>query len=101
MLFKFYLIFSEPDKLENITILGKEGNLTSPGYPKNYQDNISVTYTLKGPPNTRIIVSFLKIDIESQKQCKYDYVGVASRLEDPMERHCGHHTVDMRRYKSI
>lgn len=63
-------------RIMNGTIDGREGRLTSPGYPNTYPPNTDYWIRLRGPPNTRLIVQFQLIDMELQEDCLYDYVSV-------------------------
>ena len=90
-------LISDAARQDNQIIIGSEGNLTSPEYPQPYSNNVDFEYTLRGAANTRIIVSFLKIDIEDQKECKYDFVAIKSTKNGKLTKHCGHHTADMNR----
>lgn len=46
------------------------------GYPNQYPVNINYWITISGPDNSRIILQFQKIDIETQEECLYDYIGL-------------------------
>uniref|UniRef100_A0A336N481 CSON006260 protein n=1 Tax=Culicoides sonorensis TaxID=179676 RepID=A0A336N481_CULSO len=62
--------------VQNQTISDSYGRLTSPGYPNQYPVNINYWITISGPDNSRIILQFQKIDIETQEECLYDYIGL-------------------------
>jgi hypothetical protein len=62
--------------VQNQTITGIEGRLTSPDYPNPYASNIDYWIKLIAPERSRIIVQFQKLDIEQQDECLYDYVSV-------------------------
>ncbi|XP_069169023.1 uncharacterized protein [Procambarus clarkii] len=88
----------DPPAIQSSTVLGYGGNLTTPGYPSPYPNNLHLTLTLRGPPNSRIVISFFKLDLEYQLQCLYDYVGLQTSARDTMVRYCGRHTADMNRF---
>lgn len=69
-------------RIANRTVVGREGRLTSPGYPNTYPPNTDYWIRVRGPPHTRIIVQFQLIDLESQEDCLYDYVSVQEARAD-------------------
>lgn len=62
--------------IQNKTISGIEGRITSPDYPSPYFSNINYWIKIIAPEKSRIIVQFQKIDIEYQAECLYDYVSI-------------------------
>ncbi|CRK91200.1 CLUMA_CG004883, isoform A [Clunio marinus] len=62
--------------MQNQTIRGMEGRLTSPSYPNHYTPSLNYWVHIIAPEKTRIILQFQKIDVESQQECLYDYVSV-------------------------
>lgn len=62
--------------VQNQTITGIEGRLTSPDYPNPYASNIDYWIRIIAPERSRIVVQFQKLDIEQQEECLYDYVSV-------------------------
>lgn len=65
------------DKIvENQTISGIEGRLTSPGYPTAYPTNLDYWIRIIGPERTRLIIQFQKIDLEQQNDCLYDFISL-------------------------
>jgi hypothetical protein len=62
--------------IQNQTITGVEGRLTSPDYPNPYASNIDYWIKIIAPERSRIVVQFQKLDIEQQEECLYDYVSV-------------------------
>ena len=62
--------------IQNQTITGIEGRLTSPNYPNQYAPNINYWIKIIAPEKSRIVVQFQKIDLEPQHECLYDYVSV-------------------------
>lgn len=65
------------DKIvDNQTISGIEGRLTSPGYPTAYPTNLDYWIRIIGPERTRLIIQFQKIDLEQQNDCLYDFISL-------------------------
>jgi hypothetical protein len=62
--------------LQNQTITGMEGRLTSPDYPNQYASNINYWIKIVAPEKSRIVMQFQRIDMEEQEECLYDYVSV-------------------------
>lgn len=62
--------------IQNQTITGVEGRLTSPNYPNQYSPNVNYWIKIIAPEKSRIVVQFQKIDLEEQPECLYDYVSV-------------------------
>lgn len=62
--------------IQNQTITGVEGRLTSPNYPNQYSPNVDYWIKIIAPEKSRIVVQFQKIDLEEQAECLYDYVSV-------------------------
>lgn len=62
--------------IQNQTITGIEGRLTSSDYPNPYASNIDYWIKIIAPERSRIVVQFQKLDIEQQEECLYDYVSV-------------------------
>ncbi|XP_037027805.1 uncharacterized protein LOC119068348 isoform X6 [Bradysia coprophila] len=71
--------------VQNKTISGTEGRMTSPGYPNTYPLNIDYWIKIYGPQNTRIIIQFQTIDLEQQDECLYDYVSVEDAPPEQFE----------------
>lgn len=73
----------------NRTINGTEGHLTSPGHPGQYYHNLEYYVHLVGPIWTRMVITFTKMDMESQAECLYDYIELKSGgTEAPEVRWC-------------
>lgn len=62
--------------IQNQTITGIEGRLTSPNYPNHYAPNINYWVRIIAPEKSRIVVQFQKLDMEQQQECLYDYVSI-------------------------
>ncbi|XP_066978110.1 uncharacterized protein [Macrobrachium rosenbergii] len=91
----------EPPTAKSIVVTGYGGNLTTPGYPSQYPNNLHLTITLRGPASSRLVITFTKIDLEYQQDCLYDYVGLQSGPQDSMTRYCGRHLKDMERFDYV
>lgn len=62
--------------IQNQTITGIEGRLTSPNYPNRYAPNINYWIKIIAPEKSRIVIQFQKLALEQQEECLYDYVSV-------------------------
>lgn len=62
--------------MQNQTVVGSEGRLTSPGFPSAYPPNVDYSVKISGPERSRLIVQFQRLDLEFQDECLYDYVSV-------------------------
>ncbi|XP_015441120.1 cubilin isoform X1 [Pteropus alecto] len=52
------------------------GNLKSPGWPDNYNNNLDCTVTLTAPQNHTISLFFHSFDIEDSSECRHDFLEV-------------------------
>lgn len=73
----------------NRTINGTGGNLTTPNYPRSYFNNLDFTVRIIGPERTRLLFVFLKLDLEPQIECLYDFVRMSSVNEKDEEMEDG------------
>ncbi|KAJ6638368.1 Galactose-specific lectin nattectin, partial [Pseudolycoriella hygida] len=71
--------------VQNKTISGTEGRMTSPGYPNTYPLNIDYWIKIYSPQNTRIIIQFQTIDLEQQDECLYDYISIEDAPPEQFE----------------
>ncbi len=53
---------------------GNSGNITSPGYPLKYPENILCSWNITVDEKFRIQIEFLDFEIEAAVGCLYDYV---------------------------
>ena len=53
------------------------GELTSPGYPGSYPNNLDCSWTIHVPGAAQIILKFTDFQLEDD-DCKYDYLTVGS-----------------------
>ncbi|XP_065052551.1 uncharacterized protein LOC135681853 isoform X4 [Rhopilema esculentum] len=68
------------------------GTVTSPGYPKNYDSNLSCTWVIRSRSGKKISLTFSEVDVEYDSTCKFDVikVGDGSRVdENTRDRFCG------------
>ncbi|KAK7072579.1 hypothetical protein SK128_010113 [Halocaridina rubra] len=91
----------EPPAAKVRYVTGSSDNITTPGYPSSYPNNLHLTIMLRGRPNSRLIVTFSKIDLEYQQDCLYDYVGLQSTVDDPLVRYCGRHLKNMDKFDFV
>lgn len=49
-------------------------------YPNLYPTNLDLWINLIGPANTRLVIHFIKIDLEEQQECLYDYVSIQNDI---------------------
>ena len=50
--------------------------ITSPNYPRNYDDNIDETFHRSVEEGSRILITFTDFDIEKHRKCDYDWVKI-------------------------
>lgn len=55
---------------------GVDGVITSPGYPGNYDNNLSCYFSIKAPPGVSIEITFLEFLLEPQSDCLFDRLEV-------------------------
>uniref|UniRef100_A0A8D8UV33 Cubilin n=1 Tax=Cacopsylla melanoneura TaxID=428564 RepID=A0A8D8UV33_9HEMI len=78
----------------NTSLSGTDGFITSPGFPANYANNLDYWVNIRGPEETRIVLAFLRLDLEPQSECLYDYVEMYhSGSLTPPTRLCGNHHI--------
>ncbi|CAB3373926.1 Hypothetical predicted protein [Cloeon dipterum] len=74
----------------NKTVEGTSGLLQSPNFPQAYPANVDYWVKITAPANSRLIVTFKKIDLEPQSECLYDFVAMWNHGEmEPAETVCG------------
>lgn len=66
-------------RMQNQTITGVEGRITSPNYPSSYSPNLNYWIKIVAPVKFRIIVQFQKLAIEENSCCCYDYVSIQDK----------------------
>ncbi len=59
---------------------GLSGNLTSPGYPNNYAENLLCSWNVTVDNKFRIEIDFPVFEIEAGVGCLYDYVLIRDGL---------------------
>ena len=53
-----------------------DGEIVSPNYPNNYDNNKDYYWKIAVNPQQRIMLSFISIDVESGTNCNFDYIQV-------------------------
>lgn len=99
-------ILKSTDLNLNQTVNGTSGYLTTPNHPSKYYNNLDFFVKITGPENTRIAITFHKLDIENQPECLYDYVLLSSldnyggEVEDGLKV-CGTHEKDLNKFNFV
>lgn len=73
-------------------LFSDQGDLTSPDYPRNYEDNAHCTWTITVPPNYQVMLRFRSFQVEQSHNCESDYLEIhdGSNAHFPvMGRYCG------------
>uniref|UniRef100_A0A8C5UZ61 Cubilin n=1 Tax=Microcebus murinus TaxID=30608 RepID=A0A8C5UZ61_MICMU len=68
------------------------GNLRSPGWPDNYNNDMDCTVILRAPQNHSISLFFHSFDIENSNECRHDFLEVrnGSNSDSPLlGKYCG------------
>ncbi|XP_059350348.1 uncharacterized protein LOC130692880 isoform X2 [Daphnia carinata] len=85
----------------NSSVESREGEVKSPNYPAPYGEGNHFRLHIKAPNSSstseRLVVRFKQIDIEFQENCLYDYLGLQSKENGPMQKICGHYTSNLER----
>uniref|UniRef100_V9KLY1 Complement protein 1S n=1 Tax=Callorhinchus milii TaxID=7868 RepID=V9KLY1_CALMI len=75
--------------LMGATVLeGLWGQFSTPGYPRDYPDNLEEVWEVRAGPGYRIRLSLTHVDVERSTGCAYDYIEVESDEGIP-DRICG------------
>uniref|UniRef100_H3A3C9 Zgc:154142 n=1 Tax=Latimeria chalumnae TaxID=7897 RepID=H3A3C9_LATCH len=72
-------------------LTGAEGNITSMGFPANYENNGSCVWNLKAPPGKVIHLHFTHFSLEDSVMCINDRVSISDELSE-VGTHCGNNT---------
>ena len=56
---------------------GVPGIITTPNYPRNYDNNEDCRYTLLASPGHVIVLTFNDFQLESSERCEHDSVTVS------------------------
>lgn len=78
--------------VHNITVGLQGGNITSPGYPNQYESNMDCRWLLQAPDDTKIVLTIVSLELESAKDCELDYLQVyagPSALSPLSGHYCG------------
>lgn len=81
----------------NTTLTAFSGTLTSLNYPAHYLNNLHYSVSIVGPPGSRVFLSFMRLDLEWQASCLYDFLELQSPGNKP-SRICGQHELDLDRW---
>ncbi|KAK7823852.1 hypothetical protein U0070_020523, partial [Myodes glareolus] len=68
------------------------GNLKSPGWPQDYDNNLDCTIILRAPQNNTISLFFYWFELEYSNQCSHDFLEVrsGSNSSSPLlDKYCG------------
>ncbi|CAG9794076.1 unnamed protein product [Diatraea saccharalis] len=63
--------------------------LSSPNHPNHYDNDLDYWVHIIGPPDTRLVIIFHKIELEYQKDCLYDYIELRDPSNMKSSRYCG------------
>jgi len=67
-----------------------QGEITSPNYPSNYDNDQECMYLIEGAPGSTIELTFVDFDIEIEDLCRYDAVEVRKDdINTVGEKFCG------------
>ncbi|XP_038053997.1 bone morphogenetic protein 1-like [Patiria miniata] len=67
-------------------------SFTSPGFPSDYPNNADCSWRMRTSPGNQIVVSFVSIDVEFERNCQYDYLIIYDGPDDTnpqIGRYCG------------
>jgi len=66
----------------NLTVTDTFTQLTSPGYPYGYANNLDCIWTLITAVGRSIVIQFTNMSLEAHSYCSYDYVSIAEGSMD-------------------
>ena len=67
-------------------VTAQDGSLVSPNYPLPYHDNVECYWRITIARWTKILLTFVDLDLESHTNCSYDYIEVRSLMEHSNSR---------------
>merc|ERR1712227_846269 len=67
----------------------RSGEVKSPNYPWNYQDNSDTSKTIQVSAGSMIKLTFVDFNIEAHSSCRYDYVQVLDTSGAQLIKKCG------------
>jgi len=77
-----------PPCIQSLT--ATQGEITSPNYPSNYDNDQECMYLIEGAPGSTIELTFVDFDIEIENLCRYDAVEVRKDdINSVGEKFCG------------
>ncbi|XP_071830620.1 cubilin-like [Apostichopus japonicus] len=87
--FRFITEEMKPVRACNQTLTDPDGNLSSPGFPANYGYNQDCYYSIRVEKGKVVLISFYHFDLESDEECKFDYLEIQAVPDGRMVRYCG------------
>ncbi|XP_070579813.1 bone morphogenetic protein 1-like [Ptychodera flava] len=86
----------KPECNQNLT--SSTGGIKSPYFPYNYPKNHECIWIIHAPPDHRIVLKFLKFDVEYKERCSFDYVEIrfGTNSSAPLnDIYCGEETPEL------
>ncbi|XP_006816040.2 bone morphogenetic protein 1-like [Saccoglossus kowalevskii] len=69
-------LYQCPKPACSYTLTEPEGVLKSPYFPYNYPKNHECHWVIKTPPDSKVILKFIKFDMEYTEVCGFDYLEI-------------------------
>ncbi|XP_040182276.1 mannan-binding lectin serine protease 2 isoform X1 [Rana temporaria] len=76
-----------------IQLSGLYGRMASPGFPKPYPNEQTLTWNIQVPEGHRVKIYFTHFDLELSYLCEYDYIKLTSQGKD-VAHLCGKESTD-------
>ena len=70
-------------------IFASSGTITSPNYPSNYGSHADCSWRITVPNGFVVRLTFIVFDLESSRNCRYDYVKVEDTSGSLIGLYCG------------
>ena len=94
-----HYVYDKPSKTRSAFIpacggvlSGEGGQITSPGYPKEYPLNKQCTWVISAPNGKAVKLQFKEFELEKHFSCRYDYLEVKDSDEQQkslLGKYCG------------
>ena len=71
---------------------GENGEITSPGYPKDYPLNKDCTWIISVANGKTVQLQFREFELEKHSSCRYDYLEIRDgdeQLKSLLGKYCG------------